>query len=688
MVGTKDPYRHPENPLSLRKIIFSPGKFSLVPLFIIIAFLAISACQIQPAPTLEVPSTPYEEPSPAENAVTRSDSSAASDVSLPYRAPSFNTPENASPVYNTPQPQPEPIQVAPAPANVEPLPPTPLPLVEGKYATGALISPPEKISAVPSKAPPAMGDLPQAYDIRNNGFIFEIKDQGQQGSCVAQASAYLMEYLQSQEFGWGMRQFSPASIYAVRPNQGEGMYPTDALNILLNQGIAFESSLPYDPFQDRRLSSQTVLDEASRFRIRQYYNVLDPYNLQNTLKAWLAAGYPILISMEVHSDALGDGVMHAFERTGMTSLHAVLLIAYDENGLTFVNSWGNYWGNGGYGRIDWDTISIIREAYTVEDADSPQSLQSVELNAPTQVEASQVFDISHTITDLDGDVLDTIIRWNGQESAFGSQLTAPSQAGQYSLEVIAKDRRSRNSQTVSAQQLVEVKAPPNQAPQIGSIQVNPWNPVSTDGNAVSVEVFVSASDPDGDAVSLSWQKDGELIYSNQAHLNVILPVGTHVYRIFATDSKGAQSSPQNATIVVQDGRLPEPSCEYEYEITPAIQTDGTSYWNGVPQLRVETRFKHGTCSLVEFQVTKLDGGAFSENNSLLLLVGSDTPTVGNVRATVNVDAGDLMASMLLDLAYTDQQWESSGKDFLIRAQNESGGFSVTAPIHITRRALR
>ncbi len=88
------------------------------------------------------------------------------------------------------------------------------------------------------------------------------------------------------------------------------------------------------------------------------------------LKQTLASGRPVALTIGVFGRfewASGSGVISSAGQLGpMLGLHEVLAVGYDRRGVKIMNSWGPYWGDAGYGILDWNYIS--RYSYEAETA--------------------------------------------------------------------------------------------------------------------------------------------------------------------------------------------------------------------------------------------------------------------------------------------------------------------------------
>lgn len=189
------------------------------------------------------------------------------------------------------------------------------------------------------------------------GVMPPVYDQGQLGSCVAQALAGAVEYLLPRT-GAAAERPSRLALYwqarqrIGRTTQDSGAILGDGVSVLRGRGWAPEELWPYnvERFVD---TPPAELDRAGEKRRLVNSEPLD-WDL-DTLQWELATGSVVVAGIRVYE---------AFERVGSDGVipppggkclggHAVLLCGYDAPAgmVCLRNSWGEGWGKGGYGWI-------------------------------------------------------------------------------------------------------------------------------------------------------------------------------------------------------------------------------------------------------------------------------------------------------------------------------------------------
>ena len=188
-------------------------------------------------------------------------------------------------------------------------------------------------------------ELPDKYEI----VMPKVKDQGIVNSCVAHSLSTFLEETYKQN----NIEFSVGFIYGYRPDsydQGEGMYPREALKTLLKVG-----DVPKDKFNHnkemkeiKRLVDEnltTLLPVAELYKIDSYSRIYT----ETEIKKCIFNDIPVPISIPVYNDlAYNNETFIIDEPNGkLNGYHMMIIYGYNESGWLIQNSWGEYWGNKG-----------------------------------------------------------------------------------------------------------------------------------------------------------------------------------------------------------------------------------------------------------------------------------------------------------------------------------------------------
>ena len=231
------------------------------------------------------------------------------------------------------------------------------------YATGAVFETEAELAHKP-RTPIYRNYLPPLVDLTDR--FPQPGDQGEQSSCVGWAVGYAARSYYNSAPGSGPRLPaheipSPAFLYdsirAPGASCDTGTRISDALD-RLKEGAVTYAEYPYDERRCRRPGARWVA-RASKFRIADW-RVVDTDRLDQ-VKAELTRGHPVVIGMRPNRDfdrLRGRKVWRAGVPAKDDGHHAVTVVGYSERGQHFVvmNSWGSGWGDGGFGRIAYDTF--------------------------------------------------------------------------------------------------------------------------------------------------------------------------------------------------------------------------------------------------------------------------------------------------------------------------------------------
>ncbi|MGC9667719.1 C1 family peptidase [Planosporangium sp. 12N6] len=207
-------------------------------------------------------------------------------------------------------------------------------------------------------APPAvLRALPPSVDLRDQ-CPKEVYDQGQLGSCTANAIAGAFEFdLLKQK----LADFMPSRLFIYYNERARehttscdsGAMIRDGIKSVSKQGVCSETSWPYDVSRFAEKPPKACYDEAQGNLATSYQRILP---LLSQLKGCLAHGYPFVFGFRVYESFESAEVA----KTGVVPMpnsteealggHAVLAVGYDDADARFLvrNSWGPGWGQGGY----------------------------------------------------------------------------------------------------------------------------------------------------------------------------------------------------------------------------------------------------------------------------------------------------------------------------------------------------
>lgn len=216
-------------------------------------------------------------------------------------------------------------------------------------------------------------------------------NQGQQGSCVAWASAYAARsIIQNRATGAPPSQqnaFSPSFLYnqiKIENSGCQGSYILRAMDDMLQRGAVPFSRFAYTDQNCDRSPGPEEEHLAERYKIKGYQRLSksdDPRSPVDmvAMKQYLSQGSPVVIGMMV-----GGTFMQGMEgqdtwvptesdmqMPGFGG-HAMCVIGYDDykftdmGGFQLMNSWGPEWGRNGIAWVPYPALEYFcKEAYAV-----------------------------------------------------------------------------------------------------------------------------------------------------------------------------------------------------------------------------------------------------------------------------------------------------------------------------------
>jgi C1A family cysteine protease len=213
------------------------------------------------------------------------------------------------------------------------------------------------IAAPPKKLPPSA-------DLRP--LCSPVEDQGQLGSCTANALAGSLEFLEKKA-GQVPADLSRLFIYYNERemegtiNDDAGAAIRDGVKSLVNIGVCAEEQWPYAVSKFTQKPPAACYKSAVAHQVLSYHRILSLMEM----KSCLAEGYPFVFGFTVYESFESATVA----KSGKLSLpkkkeksmggHAVMAVGYDDKTKRFIvrNSWGTDWGMGGYFTMPYDYAS-------------------------------------------------------------------------------------------------------------------------------------------------------------------------------------------------------------------------------------------------------------------------------------------------------------------------------------------
>jgi C1A family cysteine protease len=199
--------------------------------------------------------------------------------------------------------------------------------------------------------------LPPHLDLRPQ--CPPVYDQGQLGSCTANAIGGAIQFAQMKEKLANV--FTPSRLmiyYDERVMEGtvasdSGAQIRDGMKSVAKQGACPEPEWPYAIEKFSEKPPAQCYQDAAQHLVKQYQRLPQALML---MKSCLASGFPFVFGFTVYESFESQPVA----QTGLVPMpavgeqvlggHAVLAVGYDDAQQRFIvrNSWGTTWGMQGY----------------------------------------------------------------------------------------------------------------------------------------------------------------------------------------------------------------------------------------------------------------------------------------------------------------------------------------------------
>jgi C1A family cysteine protease len=222
--------------------------------------------------------------------------------------------------------------------------------------------------------------LPATVDLRP--WCSPIEDQGQLGSCTANAGAGMIEYFERRAFGKhidGSRLFLYKVTRSMLGWKGDtGAYLRSTMGALRLFGLPPEKYFPYNIAKFDQEPGGLLYALAQSFQAESFYRLdppaATPQQVLESIKSHLASGLPSMFGFTVYSSISAAGstgrIPFPSKSDTVEGGHAIVTVGYDDGlvikhpdgssttgALRIRNSWGTAWGEAGYGWLPYQYVT-------------------------------------------------------------------------------------------------------------------------------------------------------------------------------------------------------------------------------------------------------------------------------------------------------------------------------------------
>ncbi|MBD2598238.1 C1 family peptidase [Nostoc spongiaeforme FACHB-130] len=223
--------------------------------------------------------------------------------------------------------------------------------------------------------------LPEFVDL--SYWCSPVEDQGSLNSCTAHAGIALIEYAQKKSSG-NYTDASPLFLYQVTRNlmqrEGDsGASVRDTMKAMVAFGVCPEEYWPYNEDKFNEEPTSFCYSFAENYKTIKYfrldYGQISKYALLSQVKLLLVAEIPCIFGFTLYNSVYDEvnfsrgHIPLPSQRDKVIGGHTVVAVGYHdrkiienedgerfEGALLIRNSWGNRWGQGGYGWMPYDYI--------------------------------------------------------------------------------------------------------------------------------------------------------------------------------------------------------------------------------------------------------------------------------------------------------------------------------------------
>jgi C1A family cysteine protease len=205
-----------------------------------------------------------------------------------------------------------------------------------------------------------------------------VEDQGDIGSCTANAGVALLEYFQRRATG---KHLDASRLFLYKTTRNllgwtgdDGAFLRTTMKAMVLFGIPPEEYWQYEKARLNEEPPAFCYAFAQNYRSIIYYRLdppgTPPDDILANVRKCLSSGLPAMFGFTVYSSMPGVGdkaadIPFPGDKDSCEGGHAVVAVGYDDSrrigkctgALLIRNSWGSEWGDHGYGWLPYDYVT-------------------------------------------------------------------------------------------------------------------------------------------------------------------------------------------------------------------------------------------------------------------------------------------------------------------------------------------
>jgi hypothetical protein len=210
-------------------------------------------------------------------------------------------------------------------------------------------------------------EVPDRVDLRQ--YCTPVEDQGQIGSCTANATVGALEFHYKRRDGRAPDLSRMFTYYNARRLRGDivndtGAFIREAMASVMAFGVCREDVWPYDPNLFAAEPSPQAYQDARIHEAIEYARVAGGAGAISALAEGLPVVFGIALPGRCYEEAARTALIPRIDEAELRGPdvggHSMLIVGYDKADQTFLlrNSWGANWGDQGYCRIPFDVMDM------------------------------------------------------------------------------------------------------------------------------------------------------------------------------------------------------------------------------------------------------------------------------------------------------------------------------------------